>query len=74
MLGRILMIAYFVIGIFVAADHNYFKNINDILDVLSAIIAVVLWPLPALGVNVRIGHVAKEIDKNALSLIAGSIR
>ena len=45
---------YLAIGVFVAADHKYFKNVNDIEAVLSAILAVVLWPLVLFDVNLRI--------------------
>lgn len=67
MIGRVLGIIYLVIGVFVAADHGYFK-INDILDIVSAFLAIVLWPLPALGVSVKIGKVAKEIDKKTSAM------
>jgi len=50
----LLTIIYVVIGIFVAADHKYFKNVDDIEAVLSAILAVLLWPLVLFDVNLRI--------------------
>jgi hypothetical protein len=50
----ILGIIYIVIGIFVAADHNYFNNIESVEDVLSAALALLLWPLVLLDVNLRI--------------------
>jgi hypothetical protein len=50
----ILAIIYIVIGIFVAADHNYFKNIESIEDVVSAALALLLWPLVLLDVNLHI--------------------
>lgn len=50
----ILTIIYVVIGVFVAADHNYFKNVDDIEAVISVILAVLLWPLVLLDVNLHI--------------------
>jgi len=47
-------ILWVVIGIFVAIDHKYFKHIDDIAAVLSAILAVLLWPLVLLDVNLHI--------------------
>lgn len=47
-------LVYVVIGAFVAADNNYFKNVNDIEAVLSAVLAILLWPLLLLDVNLRI--------------------
>jgi hypothetical protein len=50
----ILGIIYIAIGIFVAADHNYFKNIESVEDVISAALAVLLWPLLLFDVNLHI--------------------
>jgi hypothetical protein len=50
----LLTIIYIVIGIFVAADHNYFVDVNKAEEVLSAILAVLLWPLVLFDVNLRI--------------------
>lgn len=50
----ILTIVYVAIGIFVAADRNFFKNVEDIEDVLSILLAVFLWPLLLFDVDLRI--------------------
>ena len=50
----ILGIIYIVIGIFVAADHNYFKSIESVEDVISAALALLLWPLVLFDVNLHI--------------------
>ena len=47
-------ILWIVVGLFVAADHKYLKNIDDVEAVLSAILAVLLWALVLLDVNLRI--------------------
>ena len=47
-------LVYVVAGAFVAADNNYFKNVDDIEAVLSAVLAILLWPLVLLDVNLRI--------------------
>jgi hypothetical protein len=47
-------ILYVAIGVFIAADHKYFKNVDDVEAVLSAILAVLLWPLVLFDVNLRI--------------------
>ncbi len=51
----LLTIIYVVIGIFVAIDNKYFKNIDDVEAVISAVLAVLLWPLVLLDVNLMIG-------------------
>jgi hypothetical protein len=45
---------YVVIGIFVANDHDYFRHMSSIKPFISAVLAVLLWPLILLGINLRI--------------------
>jgi hypothetical protein len=45
---------YLAIGVFVAADNTYLKNVDDVEAVLSAILAIILWPLVLFDVNLRI--------------------
>ena len=52
--GSILGLIYVVIGVFVAAQRDYFENIERLKGVISALLAVLLWPLVLLGVDVRI--------------------
>ena len=53
-LGSILGLIYLVIGIVVAAQRDYFENRERIKGIISAVLAVLLWPLLLLGVDVRI--------------------
>jgi hypothetical protein len=52
-LTNLLWIAYFVAGVVIAADHKYFEKVEKVEQVLEAILAVVLWPLILLGVDMR---------------------
>lgn len=45
---------YIVIGLFVASGHGYFAAIGTIGGLLSAIIAVLLWPLVFLGADLHL--------------------
>ena len=45
---------YLVIGIVVAAANDYFDNIDTIKRIVSALIAVLIWPLILLGLEVHI--------------------
>jgi hypothetical protein len=47
-------IVYLVLGLLVAASHNYFDHLSTLGRVLSAIIAVIIWPLLLIGIDVRI--------------------
>jgi hypothetical protein len=51
---RLLVIAYLVIGLVVAAQDNYLENLNNVRRVVSAVLAILLWPLVLLGFDIRI--------------------
>ena len=54
-MSNLLWIAYFVVGAVVAADYKYFDRVDKGLEqVLEAALAVLLWPLVLLGVDMRI--------------------
>jgi hypothetical protein len=50
----IVGLVYLVIGLIVASGHAYFAHLNAVLPILSAILAVLLWPLVLLGVNLHL--------------------
>ena len=54
MLRYILIIVYLAVGVFIANSHHYFTHLNSLTSVLSALLAVVLWPLILVGVNLHI--------------------
>jgi hypothetical protein len=50
----VLGLVYVVIGVIVAASRDYLDNLDRLKPIISAILAVVLWPLVLLGVDIRI--------------------
>jgi hypothetical protein len=50
----LLGVIYLVIGVIVAYNEDYFENVDRIKRLLSAILAVVLWPLILIGLDVKI--------------------
>lgn len=38
----------------IAATHHYFQHVHGWRGVLSAIFAIVLWPLILLGINLHV--------------------
>ena len=40
----LLTVIYLVVGVFVAGDHNYIHH-GTVGQVVSALLAIVLWPL-----------------------------
>jgi hypothetical protein len=45
---------WLIVGIILASSHHYFKHVDAIKPVVSAVLAVVLWPLLLLGINLHI--------------------
>jgi hypothetical protein len=52
--GAFLFVVYLVIGLVVAANHNYLDHLGSAKPIVSAVAAVVLWPLILFGVNLHI--------------------
>ena len=51
---NLLGLIYLVAGVVVAATHHYFRNLHTLRLIGSAVLAVVLWPLVLLGVDLHI--------------------
>ncbi len=47
-------IIYIIVGVVIASNRGYLGNLGSIPDVLSAILAVILWPLVLLGINLHL--------------------
>jgi hypothetical protein len=54
MFRNIVLVAYVVVGVIMANSHQYFAHLSGAKPILSAVLAVVLWPLVLLGVNLHI--------------------
>jgi hypothetical protein len=50
----LLLVVYLVIGVVVAYAEDYLENVDRTKRLLSAILAVVLWPLILIGFDVKI--------------------
>jgi hypothetical protein len=49
-----VFVVWVVVGIAVAASHHYFAHLNTLRQIVSAVLAVFLWPLILLGINLHI--------------------
>jgi hypothetical protein len=49
-----LLLLYLVIGVIVAYAEDYLENVDRTKRLLSALLAVVLWPLILIGFDVKI--------------------
>jgi hypothetical protein len=52
--SRFLFVVWVVIGIIVAATHDYFEKLDTVRLLLSAVLAILLWPLVLLGIDLHI--------------------
>jgi hypothetical protein len=50
----LIPLIYLIVGAFVASSHHYFQHVDTLRTVGSAILAVLLWPLLLLGINLHI--------------------
>ena len=51
---KLLGLIYLAIGIFVASSKDYLENLETVKRVLSAILAILLWPLLLLGIDLHV--------------------
>ncbi len=45
---------WLAVGVLVASAHHYLANVGTIKLIVSALLAIVLWPLLLLGINLHI--------------------
>ena len=51
---KLLGLIYVAIGVVVAASKDYFDNLETVKQLLSALLAILLWPLLFLGIDLHI--------------------
>jgi hypothetical protein len=47
-------VIWLIVGVLLASSHHYLKHIDTLKPIVSAVLAVVLWPLLLLGINLHI--------------------
>jgi hypothetical protein len=50
-----LLVLYGAVGLVAARSHHYFAHVAAMRSVVSALLAVLLWPLVLLGVDLHLG-------------------
>jgi hypothetical protein len=50
----LLGLVYLVIGVALAANKDYFDSLSTVRALVSAVLAIVLWPLLLLGIDLHI--------------------
>jgi hypothetical protein len=52
--SRLFIAVYLVVGLIVAHSHHYFAHLGHAKRIVSAGLAILLWPLVLFGVNLHI--------------------
>jgi hypothetical protein len=52
--GGLGTLIYVIIGAFIAGDKDYFEHLSRLKPIVSALLAIVLWPLLLLGIDLHI--------------------
>lgn len=52
--GGIGTLIYVVIGAFVAGVNHYFQHVDALKPIVSALLAIFLWPLILLGIDLHV--------------------
>lgn len=50
----LLIVVWLVIGLVVAANNGYLGAIKDLGSLVSALLAIALWPLVLLGIDLKL--------------------
>jgi hypothetical protein len=50
----LLGIVYLVVGVALASSKNYFNSLDTVRELVSAALAIALWPLLLLGIDLHI--------------------
>jgi hypothetical protein len=50
----LITIAYLIVGLIVASNEKYLRDLETARQIISAVLAIVLWPLVLLGVDLHI--------------------
>jgi hypothetical protein len=53
-LSTILGVVYIIVGVLVAASYNYLDHLGSLRGIISAVLAIILWPAVLLGVDLDI--------------------
>ena len=54
MIQKLLFLVYIGVGVVVAASKDYLDNLETLKRIVSAVLAVLLWPLLFLGIDLRV--------------------
>jgi hypothetical protein len=47
-------IIWLIVGVIVASSHHYLNHVGALKPIVSALLAIALWPLVLLGINLHV--------------------
>jgi hypothetical protein len=50
----VLFLVYVIVGVVVAAINDYFEKLDTGLQIATAVLAVLIWPLVLFGIDVQL--------------------
>jgi hypothetical protein len=59
LLRKLIVIGYVIVGVVLAHSHHYLRHLQHAEPIISAVLAVMLWPLLAAGVNLHVQHLLR---------------
>jgi hypothetical protein len=51
---KLLLLVYLGVGVAVAASKDYLEDLDTLKRIVSGVLAIVLWPLLFLGIDLRV--------------------
>jgi hypothetical protein len=51
---KLIIVLYVVVGVVLASSHHYLSNLDTVRRIVSAALAILLWPLVLLGIDLHI--------------------
>jgi hypothetical protein len=51
---RVAAVAWVVIGLALAISRDYLEDVSTLREILSAVLAIFLWPLLLLGIDLHV--------------------
>jgi len=49
-----LGVVYLIVGVVVAANRDYLQDLDRIKEIISAVLAILLWPLVLVGIDLHV--------------------
>jgi hypothetical protein len=47
-------VIWLIVGVLLASSHHYLTHVDTLKPIISALLAIVLWPLLLLGINLHV--------------------